>query len=421
MSGKKKLLIASVVIIILVIFVVANMSKGEKTTNVTAEKAETGTIIERVAGSGRIQPETEVNISAYVSAQILKLGVLEGDYVNQGQFLVQLDRTKYQAAVDQHAANLKSAEANAELSKARMTKLKNDLDRTQKLYDSGLTSEADLQAIQSDYLVAKAQNESNLEQISQVNALLDQAKDDLDKTTITAPMEGTISILNSEVGEVVLGTGFSQGTVIMTVADLTKMEVLCEIDENDVVNVKIGDEADIEIDAFPDTVFSGKVTEIAHSALTRGRGTQEEVTNFEVKVAVMDKIEKLRPGMSASVEIKTRRKDNVVKIPIQAVTARLPSELEENTNGNNRPEETVETETNGDFEKEEPVEIVFVIKDGIAEVREVITGISDDTHIEIVNGVGENEDVVTGSYRILSKELRNGDKVTVEEKKKKVE
>ena len=419
MSGKKKLIIASVVIIIIVVFVIGNLSKSEKATEVTAEEAVSGTIVEKVAGSGRVQPETEVNISAYVSAQITNLGVKEGDFVTEGQFLVQLDKTKYAAAVEQHNANLKSSMANAELSNARMLKTKNDYERMKKLFDAKLASEAEFQTYEADYLVAKAQYESNLEQISQVQALLDQAKDDLSKTTILAPMTGTISMLNSEVGEVVLGTGFSQGTVIMTVADLTKMEVLCEIDENDVVNVKVGDEADIEIDAFPDTVFTGKVTEIAHSALTRGRGTQEEVTNFEVKVAIMDKISSSRPGMSASVEIKTRTKDNIVKVPIQAVTARLPSELEEQRKAG--IEERTGNGGNGENikknEKEEPVEVVFIIKDGKTEAREVTTGISDDTHIEILSGINEGEDVVTGSYKILSKSLKHGELVRIQEEK----
>ncbi|MFC1725431.1 efflux RND transporter periplasmic adaptor subunit [candidate division KSB1 bacterium] len=419
MSGKKKLIIASVVIIVIAVFVIGNLSKSEKTTEVTAEKATAGTIVEKVAGSGRVQPETEVNISAYVSAQITKLGVKEGDFVHEGQFLVQLDKTRYAAAVDQHNANLKSSIANAQLSNARMLKAKNDYDRIKKLYAAKLSSEAELQSYEADYLVAKAQYDSNLEQISQVQALLDQAQDDLAKTTILAPMTGTISMLNSEEGEVVLGTGFSQGTLIMTVADLTKMEVLCEIDENDVVNVKVGDESEIEIDAFPDTVFTGKVTEIAHSALTRGRGTQEEVTNFEVKIAILNKISSSRPGMSASVEIKTRKIDNIVKVPIQAVTARLPSDLKKDISGDNS--EVSGNGGNGEniktYEKEEPIEVVFVIKDGKVEAREVITGISDDTHIQIISGINDGEDIVTGSYKILSKSLKNGELVKIEEKK----
>jgi len=407
MSGKKKLIIVLIVLAIVVIFVFVNLSKGESEIGVTVEEAIVGEVVEKVEGSGRVQPEVEVNISSYVSAKIIELGVEEGDFVEKGQFLVQLDKTKYKAAVDQQEAILKSAKANAQLSEARVIKAKNDLERTQKLYDANLNSKSEFERIRADYLVAKAQYESSLENVAQVKAQLEQARDDLAKTLITSPMSGTVTKLNAEIGEVVLGTGFSQGTVIMTIADLNRMEVLCEIDENDVVNVNLGDEADIEIDAFIDTVFTGRVTEIAHSAITTGRGTQEEVTNFEVKIAIVDKIKGIRPGMSATVEIKTEKKENVVKIPIQAVTARLPSEIKKKDDGSEEKKLLV---------TEEPVEVIFVVKDGVAELREVKTGISDDTHIEVISGVTEGEKVVTGSYKTLSKVLKDGDKVKIEEK-----
>ncbi len=415
MSKKGKLLIGFVVIIVVGVFIYFNLqeSKG-KEIEVTSKKVKKETITSTVTGTGRIQPETEVKMSAYVTGEIVELAVKEGDHVTKGQFLCQLDRTRYEAALKQSQALLKSGEANTRLSKANLEKTEKELARTKKLFDRKLISESEYEQLKANYEVAKATNEANLDMVSQRKASVDEAQDNLDKTRLESPMDGTVSQLNSEEGEVVLGTGYASGTVVMTVADLNKMEVLSEIDENDIVNVELGDEVDIEIDAFPDTTFRGIVSEISNTAITIGRGTQEEVTNFSVKIAVMDKIPSLRPGMSSTVEIQTETHENIVTVPIQCITTRKPKGEDKDKDA-----DTTDTEddniaaTNGEVEdtKADEIEVVFIIRDGKAYQQPVKTDISDDTKIEVIEGLSEGDEIVTGSFRVLSKTLKDGDLV----------
>ena len=417
MSTKWKIFIAAGVILILAIFVVINIKRSTgPTIKVQMEKVKRGNITQVISGSGRVQPELKVNISANVSAKIIKLHVKEGDQVKKGQVLVELDRTRYEAAADRAKSNLKSAEASSK-------KASSEYRRFRDLYDKNLCSLAELESAEASLLLA----ESNVEQ---ARASLKEAEDDLSKTTLISPINGTVTKLNKEEGEIALGSMF-QADVIMTVADLSKMEVVSEIDENDVVLVSLGDKAKIEVDAVPDTTFKGRVSEIAHTATTRGMGTQEEVTNFEVKVAIESGVEQLRPGMSATVDIETEVHQNILHIPIQCVTMRKPKEevkkpqakkiqkrKKEQTTDQEMEDTSSEESKEGESKKEEMVKVVFVIEEDIAKMVPVETGISNDTDIEIVNGLKENQKVITGSYKALSKLLKDGSKVKVSRKAK---
>ncbi len=415
--SRKKILIALGVIIVVAIFVFYYLKKEQgNQTPVQVDRVKRGRITQMVSGSGKIQPEDEVKISANVSAEIIGLYVKEGDPVKKGQLLVELDRTKYVAAMEQAKSNKKSSEAS-------LIKAKNDFERAQSLFNQKLTSKAELDNVQANLKLA----ESNLERAIAAES---QAEDDLAKTRIYSPLNGTVTLLNKNLGEIALGSMF-QADVIMVVADLGRMEVLVEIDENDVVMVSNGDSALIEIDAMTDTVFHGIVSEIAHTATTRGRGTQEEVTNFEVKVAITDTIEGIRTGMSATVDIKTETRANILYIPIQAVTVRTPKEVyAEAKSGEDKTknkknytkdgkkadigEKTDEMdELKSKKKDEEPIEVVFIVENGVAKISPVITGISNDTHIEVKQGVQDSQQVVIGNYRVLSQTLKNGSAVKI--------
>jgi len=249
-----------------------------------------------------------------------------------------------------------------------------------------------------------------------------QAIDDLSKTRLFSPLAGTVTLVNKEVGEIALGSMF-QSDVIMVVSDLSQMEVVSEVDENDVVLVSIGDSVDISVDAIPDTSFLGIVSEIAHTATTRGRGTQEEVTNFEVKIAILDKEQKLRPGMSSTVDVKTETRRAVLSVPIQAVTVRTERELNESEEKDNSKKSKTKTKeadeeqaASNDATKDKLIEVVFIIKDGVATAVPVKTGISSEKDIEILGGLEAKQKVVTGSYRALSKTLKNASRVKITQK-----
>jgi HlyD family secretion protein len=413
---KKKLFIGLAVGLFVVVIIVLNLVRSsEKALKVQAEEVKRGEITSTVSAVGKVQPEMEVDISANVSGKIVRLGVKEGDGVEEGQFLVRLDRNRYQALVDQAQAQLTSAEA-------RLVEAEAEYRRVKELYEANLTSEADLEA-------AKARRDVDKANHSAQKAYLEKAQDDLSKTTILAPMGGTVSQLNSEVGEVVLGTEQFSGTVVMTIADLSRMEVETDVDETDIVDVHLGQPAKIEVDALPDTVLEGRVTEIANTAFTLGRGTQEEVTNFKVKVAIIDDIASLRPGMSATVDIETATHEDVLYVPIQCVVMRSPKAEEGEEADKEKAKETSEEsatpaeepspseseeQKEREKEKDELIEVVFVVQDQTAKMVPVKTGITSETDTEIISGLEGGEMVVTGSYRAL-RDLRDDQKVEVEE------
>ncbi|MBN1154529.1 efflux RND transporter periplasmic adaptor subunit [candidate division KSB1 bacterium] len=408
MSKRKKTFIIIGIIIIIAIFMIFNLmkSKGGE-IEVQVDEVKASDIVQTVSGSGKIRPEVEVDITANVSAEIIRLNVKEGDIVKKGDLLVELDRYKYEASVQQARSNLKSAQASLQKSKSEYL-------RVIDLFGQNLVSQAEKESAEASMLLA----ESNVEQ---AQATVEQAEDDLRKTRLYSPIDGTVTVLNKEQGEIALGSMF-QSDVIMVVADLSRMEVLSEIDENDVVLVSINDTTNIEVDALPDTVLKGVVSEIAHSATTRGYGTQDEVTNFEVKIAIIDPLPKLRPGMSATVDIETEKHHGVLTVPIQSVTLKAESEIEmlkDKVPADSSVSESKSNPENGEPSTEKQMkEVVFVVEGNAVKIVPVETGISDDRNIEIVNGLEKGMKVVTGTYRAISKLLKDGSLVKIKSQPK---
>ncbi|HOZ20992.1 MAG TPA: efflux RND transporter periplasmic adaptor subunit [bacterium] len=397
MSNKFKIIIALAALIIIAAMVFVNLRKSRgEIIDITSTEVKRGDISRTVSGSGKIQPVTDVKIAARISAEIKKIHVREGDAVKQGQLLVELDRESHAAYVEQIQSQLSSARASVKKADA-------DFMRVRGLFDKNLASQMELDAAEANRMSAAAS-------LDQARAALKQAADDLGKTRITSPINGTVTKLNKEEGEIAVGSQF-QADIIMNLADLKDMEVISEIDENEVVLVELGDKTTIEVDAIPDTTFEGKVTEIAHVATTTGAGTQEQVTNFDVKIGVTSNVDRLRPGMSATVDILTETRQNVLYIPIQSVTARdLKADSLKASAGKsrkNRPEK----DQADDKEAQKLTELVFVVENGKVKAAPVKTGISDDTHIEIISGLTEGQKVVTGSYKALSKLLKDGSQV----------
>jgi HlyD family secretion protein len=375
-------------------------------------------IVQTVTATGRIQPVTQVNISADVSAKIIRLGVREGDWVEKGQFLLELDRERYLAEVESAEASLRSAQAQVAVVEENLSKASKDLARIQDLYEKKLESQANFDASSAAVEVEKARLRSVRDQAEQSRATLKQARDALSKTTIYAPMEGTVSKLNKEVGEIALGSQF-QEDVILEISNLAGMEALVEVDENDIVNVALGDKATIEVDALPGVTFEGEVTEIANSAKVSAQGTADQKTEFEVKVAILEPGTELRPGMTASADIVTDVREGALGVPIQSVAVRTPEQIAAVGGGKGKAKDEAEGAGEADeaskFEPDKDgfVEIVFVVEDGVAHARQVKTGIQSETHIELVEGIHEGEQVVVGSYRAISRDLRDGTKVAV--------
>jgi HlyD family secretion protein len=315
----------------------------------------------------------------------------------------------YVAAKERAAAGLASAKAN-------LAQGESEYNRAKELFTKGLISQSELEAAKTTY-------ETRLASYDQSKASLDQAQEELRKTTIYAPMDGTVSALAVELGDRVLGTQQFQGTQVMTVADLSNMEARVDVGENDIVVISPGDTVRIEVDAITEKKLTGIVYEIGNTAKTKGLGTQEEVTNFEVKIRIVDKEARLRPGMSMNATIETETKQNVLTVPIQSVTVRMPEGMmngEPHEGGGDEDSEGMVQEGNKPKKKaEKPKEVVFVVENNAVKSVEVKRGISDDSYTEIVTGIKESQEVVSGSYKAINRELKDGSKVRVENEPKK--
>ncbi len=414
--SKKKIIIGVFVILAIVIIVVLITKKnnGDRAITVQTSKVEQQKIVETVTATGRIQPKTQVKISADVAAKITQLKVKEGEWVEKGKFLVQLDRERFLAVEESAAANLKASESNVQLAKENMYKAEKDYIRIKELFDQNLESQANLDQTYAADRAEKARYNSALQQVEQAKAVLKQAKDDLSKTTIYAPMSGTISELNKEVGEIALGSQF-QEDVIMIISNLSGMEALVNVDENDIVSVSVGDSATIEVDAMPDKVFHGVVSEIASSAKISRSGTTDQKTEFEVKISIVTPGKELRPGMTASSDIVTDTRESALGIPIQCVTVRTPEQLKKKGSKPGGSVAIADSSSEGGYvpDKDGFVEVVFVVEDDLAKAIQVKTGIQSETHIEIVEGLSEGDEIVTGSFRAISQTLQNHSQVEV--------
>jgi HlyD family secretion protein len=436
MSKKKIVLITIIVFIVIAVVVALNLGgNGNGAIEVQTAQVKRNKIIQTVTATGKIQPKTQVKISADVAGKITHLDVKEGDWVEKGQFLVELDRERYEAMVESAEANLRSIEANAQLARENMLKVEKDYNRTKELFEKNLESQAVLDQIHAQVEVERARYKSVLEQVEQAKAALKQSNDDLSKTTIYAPMSGTISELNKEVGEIALGSQF-QEDVIMVVSNLSGMEALVDVDENDIVSVSIGDTAQIEVDALPDIILTGVVTEIANSAKISAAGSADQKTEFEVKISIDGQTSAsqnkgisianknaeikyskvtadLRPGMTSTSEIITDTRQNALSIPIQSVAVRTVDQLKRKVQQPSGDTAIADEALAKEFipDKDGFVEIVWVVENGTANARQVRTGIQSDTHIEILDGISEGETIVVGNYRAIAKDLQNGSKV----------
>jgi HlyD family secretion protein len=446
---KYLLITAGVLIVFAIIGKKAGWFGKVKATIVSTELAEKRTIVEMITSNGKIQPETEVIISSEVSGEIVQLNVVEGQQVKAGDLLVKINPEIYLAGIDRMAASMNGAKANLANSKARLAQTEAQFktaelsfNRNKKLWEDKAISDAEYETALSNYQVAKADVEAARESVNSSKytvmsseASLREARENLSKTSIYAPMSGTISRLNVEVGERVLGTIQMSGTELMRIADLNKMEVQVDVNENDIVRVEHNDTAIIEVDAYLGKKFKGIVTEIANSASVSGTGT-DEVTNFEVKVLILkDSYAELipkdkpnyypfRPGMSATADIQTNTKYNVLSVPIQSITTRTDSSgVAKVKKEGMQNEEEIEKEENEKKDKAkekeaEPMEVVFVLEKGKALMKKVKTGIQDDNYIEIIEGIADSTEVITAPYSVISKKLKNEMAVEKVEKEK---
>jgi RND family efflux transporter, MFP subunit len=416
---------------LLVIWIIGAIisSKREKPIPVTTEKAARHTIVQLVSATGKVQPETEVKISPEVAGEITDLPVVDGMHVKKGDLLVRIKPDSYKALVEQQEAAISSAKATNLQQKATMMKTEQDLKRAEDLYNKKMISVQEFNAAQAASDVAKNTYESSLHEIERAQAGSSQARDALSKTTIYSPIDGTVTILNSKLGERVVATNQFAGTEVMRVADLTRMQAVVDVNENDVVNVKVGDKARVKIDAYGERNFEGTVQQIANTGKTTGAGTQEEVTNFEVKILIANPEVALRPGMSCTAEVETNIAKDVVTVPLQSVSIRTgdsnlsPEEIErrkqmqEVRDKADNAAEVVNTQQEKKTQREEREKIskvVFKKSGNKAQQIKVSTGIADDTYIEIKSGVAVGDEIVSGSYSAISRKLKNNAKVTIE-------
>ena len=440
-SHRKWWIIGIIVVVAgLIAAAVVKGRKGEKPTTVTTEKAVIKTITHLVTATGKVQPEIEVGIAPEVSGELIALPFKEGQAVKKGDVIVKIRPDLYAAQVDQQEAALVSSKAASVLSHANLEKAEQDFRRADDLYKKKLISDSDYITAKTNAEVARADFDSSVAQIRRTEGALNQYRDQLQKTTMYAPRDGTISVLNSEVGERVVGTGTYAGTEVMRIADLDNMEVRVKVNENDIVNVKIGDHTLISVDAFPGRKFEGTVSEISSSALTTGTGgasnnqaalaasASDEVTNFLVRIRITDREAHLRPGMSGTVDIETETVKDVVAVPVQSVTVRAEGgktseELQEQRakeakerSGNDL--EVVKERQEAKRTMEKLQRVVFVREGSAVKLRQVETGVADNAYIEIKKGLKVGDEVVSGSYAAISRTLKDGAKVLVEKPKK---
>ncbi len=407
-KSKKKLFIfgALALMIIIIVVLVITSSDKEEIISVQTEKAEKRTVTQVVSATGKIFPEYQVQLRPEVTGEIVELPVKEGDIVEKGHLLIRIKPEQYTAQRNRAAASLESSKAMLKVRDAGLDKVEADYKRVQGLFDKELASEQELETAKSNYLQSVGQYESQQASVKQAEANLDDAQEQLDKTVMYSPIKGRITALNVELSERVLGSSFSQGTHLMTVADLSKIESRVEVDENDVVLINVGDTTRIDIDAFGDKKFVGLVSQIGNSAKTTGAGSQDEVVNFEVRIRLLNPDNQIRPGMSCDADIETETRYDVITIPIESVTARM-SKPKEGEKKKEKPKK-----------RKKPEEVVFLVDGSQVKQVNVKTGISDDTYIEVTEGLEGDEEVVRGPYRAISKELEDGTKVMLPSKDK---
>ncbi len=431
-SRKKLYWIIGILLVISgAVVAVAMNKKREQPIPVTTDKAFRKTITQLVTATGKIQPEIEVKISPEVSGEIIEMPVKEGQIVRKGQLLLRIKPDAYRSQVEEQQAALSSARATSLTQKAQLAKAEADYERAKNLFASKLIPESDRKTAQTNYEVAQSAVHASEFDIQRAEGALRTIDQALDKTTIVSPTDGSISSLTSLLGERVVGTSQFAGTEVMRIADLSNMEARVNVNENDIVNVKVGDVARISVDAYPDRKIAGVVREIASTATTNNAGTQEQVTNFEVKIRVSDRSVQLRPGMSTTADIETDTVKNVIAVPIQSVTVRTtdsklsPEEREKQAAQSvSKDDDNKADVTNQTLEKQKAREqrdklqrVVFIKTGDKVRQQKVETGIADTTYIEIKSGIQPGDEVVSGSYTAISRKLKDGAKVAIEKAK----
>ena len=453
---RKVIIFAAIVMVLLGLTAVVIFKKREIVTTVQTEKVKRRNLTELVLANGRIQPVLQVKISAEVSGEIIELPVKEGQKVNKGDLLVKIKPEFYIAATNQANASFKSALASKTMAEATLRKAEAEFKRNQDLFQQKLVSDSAFDEVRAAYDVAKAQLDGAVHQVDVAKAAVDSAQDSLEKTTIVAPLAGTISKLNSRLGERVLGTVQNVGTEIMTISDLNEMEARVDIGENDVVRIAPGQQGRLEVDAFKNRKFNGTVTEIANSSKDAGQissGSSQEATKFEVRIHIQEK-EAFRPGMTVTAEVETCYRTNALTVPFASVTTRPPKDKDKEKKGDgkmaarddpakansakagtnalavktsgtatktnapspgtNRPVADGTNVAQADKKSKETVkqiEVVFVVEGDHAKMTPVKIGISDDNYWEITEGLKEGQEVVSGSFRAITRELEDGRKV----------
>ena len=404
---KKKVWIPLLIILSLSTWFFIKRSGSDDTISVDAEKVELRTIIQKINASGKIQPEESVQITSTITGWITEITVMEGDTVEPGQHLISIDEKQIRPRYNNALSQVKSSEAN-------LKKVKAQMERTKTLFSQKLISQQEQEQVEASFQIALSQSE-------QANANLLSAEDELSKTRLTAPKYGIVTSITKEEGEMAVGGMFNPG-VLMTVADLSRMEVEVDVNENDVVNIAIGDTTEIEIDAYPDTIFFGVVSEIAHTAQSMNMGSQQQVTNFKVKVRMITVPDRIRPGMSSTVNIITETIKDALSIPIQALTSRS-DDFNDIDRSNKEQKKELKNE-NAPFKKVKQVDVVFTLEDKFkgdeAEegkkyviVTPVKVGISGENYYEVQSGLEEEKMIVIGGYKALSKLLNHGDLVKI--------
>ena len=417
-TGRKIALFSTILVVVGALAGYAYFKGAKPILTVQTEKVAHRNLTEIVTATGKVQPVLQVKISPEVAGEIVELAVKEGQVVKKGDLLVRIKPDAYIAARNSADANYKSAQANHDTSVPQAAKAEAELKRNQDLFQRKLVSDSAFDETRTSFEVAKAQAIGSEHQSEMALASLRKAEEDLSKCTIYSPIDGVVSRLDSEVGERVVGTGMMAGTEIMTIADLNLMEARVEVSEVDVVRVHVDQKALLEVDSFRDVKFPGVVTRIANSAKSIAANTQQEATKFEVRIRITDKAA-FRPGMSVSADIETEYRTNVLTVPIQCVTTRLaktPDAKKQSAAEKDAQQELADLKKKPKTEK--PQDIVFLLDGANVKAAPVKRGISDDNYYEVLEGVTEGQEVVSGNYKAISKDLEDGKLVKVDNKPK---
>lgn len=427
MSKKTIYYLLGAVLVIIILLVVLKKT-GTIGNNDEGKEVETAivkeiTLIETVSATGKVQPEIEVKISSEVSGEIIELPIKEGQAIKKGQLLVRVNPDLYESGVSRSSAAMSTAKAGLSQAEAQLKEATANYDRNKKLFEKGVISKSEWDKLISAYEVAKASRQSAYYNVQSAGATVTEARDNLNRTTIYSPVDGTISKLDTELGERVLGTQQNIGTEILRVANLNNMEVEVDVNENDIVKIEIGDDAEIEVDAYLKRKFKGTVTSISNSA--SGDLTADQVTNFKVKVRILkesyedmlkgkpDNFSPFRPGMTATVDIITERKENIIAVPISAVVVKSDTTAVKKDVVKELEEQEQEKKTGVSGKK---FECVFIKVGDKAVLKPITTGVQDDTNIEVVSGLKKGDEVITGPYTLVSKELNANDKIKIKGK-----